>query len=59
MKVVGKLPVKCILFDDLKELCNPAEELLDPRNGEVEAPQSSAFQIARRMDWFVERAGRV
>ncbi|KAF8245835.1 Mak10-domain-containing protein [Wilcoxina mikolae CBS 423.85] len=58
MKVVGKLPVKCILFDDLKELCNPAEELLDPRNSEVEAPQSPAFQIARRMDWFVERVGR-
>ena len=58
-KVLGKLTVEGLLFDDLKELCNPANELLDPANATAEAPQSPAFQIARRVDWFVEKAGRV
>ncbi|KAI5852246.1 Mak10 subunit, NatC N-terminal acetyltransferase-domain-containing protein [Tricharina praecox] len=58
VKIIGKMPVKCILFDDLSELCYPMQELLNPANFEVEAPQSPQFQIARRMDWFVERAGK-
>ena len=59
MKVLGRLTVESLLFDDLKELCNPVKELLDPANTDAEAPQSPAFQIAQRMDWFVEKAGRV
>ena len=58
VKIIGKMPPKCILFDDLSELCYPIQELLDPANFEAEAPQSPQFQIARRMDWFVERAGK-
>lgn len=58
MKVLGRMPLKCILFDDIQELAYPVKELLDPKNFEVEAPQSPKYQIAKRMDWFVERAGR-
>jgi hypothetical protein len=53
------MPLKCILFDDLQELAYPVKGLLDPKNFDVEAPQSPKYQIAKRMEWFVERAGRV
>lgn len=53
------MSVKQVLFDDVKELCNPVELLLDPRNELVEAPQDPRFDIVKRTNWFVERAGRV
>jgi hypothetical protein len=59
MKILGRMPLKCILFDDLQELAYPVKELLDPKNFDIEAPENPKFQIARRMDWFIERAGRV
>jgi len=58
VKIIGKMPPKCILFDDLSELCYPTKDLLDPANFGAEAPQSPQFQIARRMDCFVKQAGK-
>lgn len=51
--------MKQVLFDDVRELCNPVELLLDPRNELVEAPQDPRFNIVKRTNWFIERAGRV
>lgn len=48
-----------ILFDDLKELCSPMDELFSPENDKVEIPSSPKYKIAKHMDWFVERAGKV
>lgn len=57
-EILGGLQVKDILLDDLSELCHPPSTLLDPVNHTAEAPQSPRYQIAKRMDWFVDRAGR-
>ncbi|PWW74816.1 Mak10-domain-containing protein [Tuber magnatum] len=54
----GKLPIKQLLYDNLKELCYPAGILLDPQNDLVEAPQDPRFEITKRMNWFIERAGK-
>ncbi|KAG0634665.1 Mak10 subunit, NatC N-terminal acetyltransferase-domain-containing protein [Tuber brumale] len=54
----GKFSVKQLLYDDLKELCYPADILLDPQNDLVEAPQDPRFEITKHMNWFVERAGK-
>ena len=50
---------KQLLFDDLEEVVLPADLLVDPANGEVEAPQDPRFQILKRMDSFVTRAADV
>lgn len=59
MKILGTMSVKQVLFDDVRELCNPVELLLDPRNELVEVPHDPRFDIVKRTNWFVERAGRV
>jgi hypothetical protein len=58
MKILGTMPIKQLLFDDVRELTNPVDLLLDPRNEAVEAPQDPRFNIVKRTNWFIERAGR-
>jgi len=59
MKILGTMSIKQLLFDDLAEIVLPADLLLDPQNSEVEVPKDPRFQIAKRMDIFVARAGQV
>ena len=59
MRVLGTMSFKQLLFDDLEEVVLPADLLVDPANGEVEAPQDPRFQILKRMDSFVTRAADV
>ncbi|KAI5787129.1 Mak10 subunit, NatC N-terminal acetyltransferase-domain-containing protein [Geopyxis carbonaria] len=55
---IGGMSTGEILFDDLKELCSPMDELFNPENHEVEVPSSPKYKIAKHMEWFVERAGK-
>ena len=59
MRVLGSMSIKQLLFDDLEEMVLPAHILLDATNSDVEAPQDPRFQIAKRMDMFITRAGQV
>lgn len=59
MKILGTMSIKQLLFDDLSEIVLPADMLIDPQNDEVEVPKDPRFQIAKRMDTFVARAGQV
>ena len=59
MKILGNMSIKQLLFDDLAEIVLPADILIDPQNGEVEVPRDPRFQIAKRMEIFVGRAGQV
>ncbi|KAI9880490.1 MAG: hypothetical protein M1830_002842 [Pleopsidium flavum] len=58
MKILGTMSIKQLLFDDLSEIVLPADLLLDSQNSEVELPKDPRFQIAKRMDIFVARAGQ-
>lgn len=49
-------PAKDLLMDDLEELVLPGDILIDRANMEVEAPHDDRFQIARRMESFVNKA---
>lgn len=51
--------MKQLLFDDLEELVLPADVLIDPANGDIEAPQDPRFQISKKMDAFVTKAADV
>ena len=59
MKILGKMSIKQLLFDDLAEIVLPGDMLLDPQHSEVEVPMDPRFQMAKRMDIFVARAGQV
>lgn len=59
MRVLGTISVKKFLFDDFEELVLPADVLIDPENGDIEAPQDPRFQISKRMDAFVTKAANV
>lgn len=59
MRVLGTMSVKQVLFDDLAEIVLPANILLDPANGDVEAPQDPRFQILKKVDAFVTRVADV
>ncbi|KAL6720174.1 N-alpha-acetyltransferase, non-catalitic subunit [Lecanora helva] len=56
MKFLGTMSFKQLLIDDLEEIVLPADALVDPRNGDVEAPQDPRFQMMKRMDDFITRA---
>lgn len=58
-RALGTMSIKQLLFDDVKELCLPADDLLDPLNELSEMPSDTRYQIRQRMEWFVERAGHV
>ncbi|KAI4290696.1 MAG: hypothetical protein L6R35_000003 [Caloplaca aegaea] len=57
MKVLGSVTITQTIHDDLEELVLPADTLLDPANGNVEAPHDPRFQIAKEMRAFVLRVG--
>ena len=59
MRVLGTRSLKQFLFDDLEELVLPADILIDPANGDIEAPQDARFQISKMMDAFVTKAADV
>ena len=59
MRVLGTRSLKQFLFDDLEELVLPADLLIDPANGDVEAPQDARFRISKTMDAFVTKAADV
>ncbi|KAI9840780.1 MAG: hypothetical protein M1837_001310 [Sclerophora amabilis] len=58
MKVLDRMSVRQLLFDDLAETTLPADILVDRQNQEVELPGDPRFQINQRMDIFVSRAGQ-
>lgn len=51
--------MKEFVTDDLEELVLPASWLLDPGNDDVEAPHDPRFQVAKKLNEFIGRAGRV
>ncbi|KAI9787913.1 MAG: hypothetical protein M1835_002590 [Candelina submexicana] len=55
MKVLGRMSIKQLLFDDLAETVLPADTLIDIQNGDVEVPRDPRFQIAKSMDVFITR----
>ncbi|KAL8950532.1 MAG: hypothetical protein Q9222_003442 [Ikaeria aurantiellina] len=57
MKVLGKITITKLIFDDLAEIVLPSDILLDPANGNVEAPHDPRFQIAKEMRDWVLRVG--
>lgn len=59
MKVLGAIPVKQFLYDDLAELVLPGSRLLQPEDEEVEVPSDPRFQLAKNMDGFVKRVAQV
>lgn len=59
LKVLGNVTITELVHDDLEELVLPADVLLDPANGNVEAPHSPRFQIAKELRGFVLRVGDV
>lgn len=59
MKVLGNITITKLVFDDLEELVLPADILVDPANGNVEAPHDPRFQMAKEMRGFVLRIGDV
>ena len=56
IRALGTMSFKQLIFDDLEEIVLPADLLVDPTNKEIEAPQDSRFQMAKRMDDFMTRA---
>ena len=59
MKVLGTMSFKQLLFEDLEEISLPADILVDDSNGDIEAPQDPRFQIAKRMDDFINKSADV
>ncbi|KAJ5084874.1 hypothetical protein NUU61_009453 [Penicillium alfredii] len=55
MTILGAVPVKQFLFDDLAELVLPSSILLEASTDEVELPSDPRFQIAQKMDEFKKR----
>lgn len=59
MAILGSIPVKDFLYNDLKELVLPSSVLLQANTDETEMPSDPRFQIAKHMDGFVKRFGQV
>lgn len=59
MVILGEVPVKQFLYDDLAELVLPSSMLLQANTDEVELPSDPRFQIAQKMDGFVKRFAQV
>ncbi|KAE8383437.1 Mak10 subunit, NatC N-terminal acetyltransferase-domain-containing protein [Aspergillus bertholletiae] len=53
--VLGAVPVKQFLYDELAEIVLPASTLLQANTDETEMPTDPRFQIANHMDAFVKR----
>lgn len=59
MTILGAVPVKQFLYDELAELVLPANILLESSTDEVEVPSDPRFQIAQKMDGFMKRFAQV
>lgn len=59
MKVLGTVSFKQLVLDELEETVLPGDVLVDPANGDIEAPQDPRFQIAKIMDGFVAKVAVV
>ena len=59
MKVLDRMSVKQLLFDDLEDVSLPASILVDPKNDEWEAPQHPRFQINAKMETLIARSADV
>jgi hypothetical protein len=59
MTILGAVPVKEFLYDELAELVLPANILLEANTDEVEVPSDPRFQIAQKMDGFMKRFAQV
>ena len=57
--VLGAIPVKQFLYDELGELVLPTSTLLQASTDETEMPTDPRFQIAQHMDAFVKRFAQV
>jgi hypothetical protein len=49
--------IRRLIISDVQDLINPIDSLFDPANDAIEAPQNPKFQIVKRKNWFIERAG--
>lgn len=59
MTILGAVPVKQFLYDDLAELVLPSSILLEANTDDVELPSDPRFQIARYMEGFMKRFAQV
>jgi hypothetical protein len=57
--VLGVVPVKQFLYDELAEIVLPSSSLLLANKDETEMPSDPRFQIANHMDTFVKRFAQV
>ncbi|EHA25269.1 hypothetical protein ASPNIDRAFT_211551 [Aspergillus niger ATCC 1015] len=55
MTILGTVPVKQFLYDELAELVLPSSILLQANMDDIEVPSDPRFQIAKQMDAFVHR----
>lgn len=59
MTILGAVPVKQFLYDELAELVLPSSILLQANMDDIEVPSDPRFQIAKQMDAFVQRFSQV
>jgi hypothetical protein len=59
MNILGAVPVKEFLYNELAELVLPASILLEANTDEVEVPSDPRFQIAQKMEGFLKRFSQV
>lgn len=59
LTLLGSVPLKQFLYDDLAELVLPSSVLLQANMDETEMPSNPRFQIAQMMDGFVKRITQV
>lgn len=59
LKILRKMTIKELIFEDLAELVLPADILLEHANFEIEIPDDHRFQIAKRMEAFLNRVEQV
>jgi hypothetical protein len=57
--ILGTIPVKQFLYDELAALVLPSSILLEASLDETEMPSDPRFQIAQLMDGFVRRFSQV
>jgi hypothetical protein len=57
--ILGTIPVKQFLYDELASLVLPSSILLEANLDETEMPSDPRFQIAQLMDGFVRRFSQV
>jgi hypothetical protein len=57
--VLGKAPLRDLVYDDLGGIVLPCDILVDKRNAEIEVPTDPRFEINLAMEAFVKRSGEV